>query len=104
MKKLNRLFFIAFALMTFGAVKSFAQIEVSIRPAVPREYVVVRRPPPPSPSHMWVEAGWRWDGARYVYRPGYWAIPPRPRAVWIPGHWRETRRHGAIWIEGHWTY
>ena len=103
MKKLSRIFFIAFAISAFGAVKSFGQIEVSIRPVVPEAYVSVRRPPPPSADHVWVAEGWRWDGARYVYRPGYWALPPHPHAVWVPGHWKDTRRHGTIWKEGHWA-
>ena len=101
MKKLSKILFLAVSVSLFTAVKSHAQIEVSIRPVVPRERVIVRRPPPPSRRHVWVEAGWRVRGGRYVYRAGYWALPPRGYARWIPGHWRDTPRRGYIWVRGH---
>lgn len=103
MKKLSKVLFLAVSVSLFTAVKSHAQIEVSIRPVVPRERVIVRRPPPPSRRHVWVEAGWRVRGGRYVYRAGYWALPPRGYARWIPGHWRDTPRRGYIWVRGHWA-
>ena len=103
MKKFSKILFLALVFSAFAAVKSYAQIEVSIRPEVPHAYLVARRPPPPSGRHRWVEAGWRWDGARYAYRPGYWAIPPAGYIRWVPGHWKDTPRRGVIWVEGHWV-
>ena len=64
--------------------------------------VIVEHPGPrPHDGWVWVGGYHRWDGAHYVWVPGRYAEPPRPRAVWVPGHWR----HGAggyYWVEGHW--
>jgi len=102
MKKLSRILFLAASVSLFTAVESHAQIEVSIRPVAPRERVVVRRPPPPSPRHVWVDEGWKVEGHSYVYMPAHWAIPPHGRIHWIAGHWRETPRHRSVWEPGHW--
>jgi hypothetical protein len=80
---------------------SDAQIVVRARLGRPVNRVVVRRPPPPSPRHVWVEEDWRPNGRTYAWRGGYWAAPPRPRAVWVPGHW-DHRRNGYVWIGGYW--
>ena len=103
MKKFSKILFLSLTFSVFAAVKSYAQIEVSIRPEVPRAYVAVRRPPPPSPRHVWVEAEWNVVGGSYQYVPGYWGLPPNGYQRWVPGHWRDTRRHGQIWIRGHWA-
>lgn len=76
-----------------------AQIIVKVRP--PRPKVVVVRPAPPSPRHVWVAEDWVVRGNKYYWHGGYWVVPPRPHAVWAPGHWRHTRR-GDVWIPGRW--
>lgn len=103
MKKLSKILFLALTFSVFAAVKSYAQIEVNIRPAVPRAYVVARRPPPPSRRHVWVEGSWYVAGGRYAYRPGYWALPPRGRARWVHGYWRQTARRGNVYVPGRWV-
>jgi hypothetical protein len=103
MKKVSKILFLAFSVSLFAAASSNAQIEVSIRPVRPRTVVITNRPPAPSRRHIWVSEGWVVRGGRYVYRPGYWALPPRGRAQWIPGHWRDTPRRGSVWVEGHWS-
>lgn len=99
MKKLAKVFLV-FMLCNFGISKVQAQIIVNVRPARP-ERVVVRRPPPPSPQHVWVEEDWVPRGNSYVWHGGYWVAPPRPGAVYIAGHWRNQRR-GSVWVPGHW--
>lgn len=84
--------------IALAAGSANAQVYVRIGPPAPR---VERRPPPPSPRHVWVAGFYRWDGRAYVWAPGYWARPPRPHARWVPGHWAHRRR-GYIWVEGHW--
>jgi hypothetical protein len=68
--------------------------------------VVERRPTPPGQGLIWIEGYWHWDGQRYVWRSGHWAVPPRGRAVWVapryekhekgfqytPGRWREEQQ------------
>ena len=62
-----------------------------------RERMVVR----PGPRHVWLPGYYRWNGARYYWVNGYWAVPPRPHAVWVPGYWAH-RPHGYIWVAGFW--
>jgi hypothetical protein len=80
---------------------SDAQIVVRARLGRPVNRVVVHRPPPPSPRHVWVEEDWVPRGRTYAWHGGYWAAPPRPRAIWVPGHW-DRRHHGYVWIGGYW--
>jgi len=84
----------------FAVSNSNAQIVVKIQPERPERVA----PPPPRPSsrHVWITEGWRLDGNKYVYRPGYWAVPPPGKRVWNPGHWA-NRSKGHIWLEGHWS-
>jgi len=70
---------------------------VKIRPVAP----VVARPVAPSAAHVWVEGDWIWETNRYVWHPGYWALPPKHGNVWVPGHWVHTRK-GDYWVRGHW--
>jgi len=79
-----------------------SQAQVAIRigpPPPPRE----RIPPPPPEHRDWAwHAGYhRWDGTRYVWVPGAYERPPRPRARWVPGRWVH-RGGGWVWVEGHW--
>lgn len=101
MKKFSKVLFLAASVSVFTAVSSHAQIEVKIRPVFPRERVVIR-PAAPSRAHVWVAEGWKVQGNRYVYRPGYWAIPPRGKHVFVAGYWKETPRRGQIWVHGYW--
>lgn len=99
MKKMSRALVLS-SLVMLCALSSQAQIVVRVRPARPAR-IVVRRPPPPSPNHVWIDEDWRLRGGRYVYSGGYWAAAPRPGAAWIPGHWA-NRPRGYVWIAGHW--
>ena len=99
MKKFTRILLLAGALCAFGLSKSSAQ-EVTIRARL-AEPVRVAPPPRPSHDHVWVEGEWVPGGGTYVYKPGYWVLPPRPHARWVRGHWRETPR-GWVWKPGHW--
>jgi hypothetical protein len=77
-----------------------AEVGVVVRVALPAPMVEHYRPPP-QPGWVWIAGYHRWDGARYVWVPGYWTAPPHPHAVWVPHHW--VHRHGGwVLIEGHW--
>lgn len=96
---MKKLLLIAAAVTLFSVPQVFAQ-SVVVRVGPPP--VVIEHPGPrPHPGWAWVAGYHRWDGARYVWVPGRWVMPPRPRAVWVPGHWRR-RPDGYVWIEGHW--
>jgi len=60
-------------------------------PAAPGEVV----PPAPGPGLVWVPGHYAWNGAAYVWRPGFWATPARPRSrvgAWsLAGRFRRLR-------------
>ena len=90
------------AFFGLGIACTVAQAQVSIRigpPPPPVEVIPVR--PVEHPGWVWVAGYHRWDGRAYVWVPGHYAEPPRPRAVWVPGHWAH-RPGGWVFIEGHW--
>jgi len=71
--------------------------------------VITQAPPPqpvqtvvvaPGPGYVWVGGEWVWNG-RWVWRAGYWAYPPYPRAVWIGGYWARGP-HGWYRRPGYW--
>jgi hypothetical protein len=99
MKKIAKVFVLAAAITLGVTAASQAQIVVRIHPA--RPHVVYRRPPAPSPRHVWVDEDWVARGRGYAWHGGYWAVPPREHAVYVPGRW-ERRRGGEVWIAGHW--
>lgn len=59
-------------------------------------------PPSPQPSqdHFWVPGHWYWYQARYVWRPGYWAVMV-PDWVWVPSRYVWTP-NGCVFVPGHW--
>ena len=61
---------------------------VGFAPPPPRvERIVVR------PGYAWVPGYWRWNGARYDWRVGYWS-PARPGHRYVPARWV---RSGPAW-------
>ena len=94
--------FLCTAVCTLFLTAGMAQAQVVVRigpPERPREVI-----PPPPPEHRdwaWHAGYHRWDGNRYVWVPGTYVAPPRPRARWVEGRW--VRRGGGwVWMEGHW--
>lgn len=89
-------------LALLGSALSISAVaaDVVIRVGPPRP-LVERRGPPPGRGYIWTNGYHRWDGSRYVWAPGAWVMPPRPRAHWVPAHY--AHRHGGwVFIEGHW--
>jgi hypothetical protein len=71
---------------------------VGIAPPAP---VIETAPPPAVPGNVWQSGYWAWDGTKYVWVPGVYAVAPYPGAVWVAGHW--VRQGGGwIWADGHW--
>jgi len=77
-----------------------ASAEVIVQIAPPAAIVEVR-PTPPSRRYVWIAGYHRWDGGRYVWVPGSWALPPRPHARWVPHRWVRRHDHWVL-VEGHW--
>jgi hypothetical protein len=64
--------------------------------------------PPPAPyvsyatrapgyGYTWVAGYWYPAGARYAWRPGYWARPPYARAYWVAPRYAGGRYWGGYW-------
>jgi hypothetical protein len=87
-------------LLFTGPVASPASVGFSVALSPPAP-VVETVPPPPTPGGAWTPGYWSWDGVKYVWVPGQYAVPPFPGAVWIGGRWVP---HGArwVWLNGHW--
>jgi hypothetical protein len=62
-------------------------------PVVPYEYVA----PAPGLGYHWVGGYYYPYGARYVWRPGYWARPPYAGAYWSRPYYR-----GGVYYHGYW--
>jgi hypothetical protein len=87
------------ALATTPACIESGRLYVRVAPPAP---VVEARVVSPGPGFVWVPGYQRWDGGAYIWVPGRWARPPRPRARWVPGHWVQNRRSGWYFVEGRW--
>ncbi|HLK70051.1 MAG TPA: hypothetical protein VKU19_41765 [Bryobacteraceae bacterium] len=85
------------AVFCIGSIHA-ADVVVKVRPPAIR---VEKRPPAPSPRHVWVTGYHRWDGNAYVWEPGRWEVPPREHAVWVAPRW-EHRNGGYVFVEGRW--
>lgn len=59
------------------------------------------RPRSPGRTYVWIAGYYRWTDTEYVWVPGHWEAPPRPRAHWKRGQWYRGNR-GWYWVEGHW--
>jgi hypothetical protein len=87
--------------IAFAAITSLAgcagEVIVRDRPPAARVEVIEGSP---SARHVWIPGHWAWEG-EWVWKKGYWEVPPREHGEWIPGHWAERPR-GWVWVEGHW--
>jgi hypothetical protein len=86
------------ATVLLGMGMAEAQVTVQIGPPRP---LAERRVPAPGPGYVWTPGYHRWDGRAYLWVPGAWVRPPRPRAHWVPARWVH-RRGGWVFVEGHW--
>lgn len=90
---------LAMAFVGLGLVAGVAEAQVYVRIGPPRP--LVERRPPPRPGYYWRSGYHRWDGNRYVWTPGEYVAPPRPRARWYDGRWVHGPR-GYYWRDGYW--
>jgi hypothetical protein len=74
------------------------RVYVRVRPPAP---IVEARVVSPGPGYVWVSGYHNWNGRAYVWVPGRYERPPRPRSVWVPAHWQHER-HGWYLVEGRW--
>ncbi len=85
-----------------GCALSFCAMaeEVYVRVGPPRP-IHERRLVSPGAGYVWTPGYHRWDSNRYVWAPGQWQRPPRPRGRWVAARWQH-RPGGWVFIDGHW--
>lgn len=84
--------------LTLLPVASYAQVVIRVGPPP----VIVEHPGPrPGPGYVWIGGYHRWDGARYVWVPGHYELPPHRGAHWV-AHRYVRRGGGWVFVEGHW--
>jgi hypothetical protein len=57
--------------------------------------------PQPTPSAVWVYGYYDFDGARYLWVPGHWEIPPPNVVTFVRPHWR-YRGGTYVYIRAYW--
>src|ERR1700733_14985599 len=109
MKKITKILFLVAIVSLSAFTKAKAQVEIGVNLQLhrPAQYENNERlrPNRPSPRHVWVNEEWVAQGGTYVYKPGYWALPPSNGAFWVAGHWAKREyKPGYKWMPGHWFY
>lgn len=78
-------------------------VQIGSTPPPPPPVAVETVWAPPAPNAIWVAGHYEWNGAAYVWVPGYYTYPPQQGYVWVAdtiilengvyvhhrGHWRE---------------
>jgi len=104
-KKLFAILLLAGSSMVFAAPRFYFGVGVGGYYG-PRAYVATpppvvpyyaARPVAPGPGYAWVDSYYYPVGARYVYRPGYWARRPYAGATWVA-----PRYYGHYYYHGYW--
>lgn len=67
----------------------------SAPPPMPR--MAYARPPMPGPGYVWIDGFYDYSPRGYVWRPGYWAARPHPRAMWVA-----PRYDRGMYVSGYW--
>jgi hypothetical protein len=93
--------FLVTTLVGIGLGLGAAQAEEVVVKTAPPAAIVETRPVAPSAQHVWIAGYHRWDGHAYVWTPGRWEVPPRPKAVWVAPRWQH-RNDGYVFVEGRW--
>jgi hypothetical protein len=114
MKMRHASMWVSASVVVLGLLGCSVSVQRSHRPRVYEDepqYVIVReapppivrehRPPPPSRGYIWIDGYWNWDGHRYVWEPGHWAVPPHGRAVWVAPRY-ERHEDGYWYLPGRW--
>src|SRR5579863_1347520 len=83
-----------------AAAQVYGGVYVQTAPPAP---IYETTPASPGSNYNWVGGYWRWNGYRYVWVHGHYAVVPYSDAVWRPGHWRRSAG-GYYWVPGHWAH
>ena len=59
-------------------------------------------PVAPGPAYVWVPGHWHWNGYRYFWVHGHYAVRQAGWHHWVDGHWGVVYGQWR-WIPGHWS-
>jgi hypothetical protein len=99
---MKKFFIAAFAVIAIViSVSSCRSSAVVVSTPPPRPVYV--RPATPGPGYIWVEGNYIRNGRGYIYKPGYWSVPPRRyrASSYRPGYWA-PRGNTYHWHRGRW--
>lgn len=99
MKKGNKFLILLLSVSFLAITHARAQdtVVVSKIPIAPKYKHFAR----PTKYHVWHPDEWLPYKKTYVFRQGYWDIPPTPNSVWKKGSWRKTGK-GYVRVNGYW--
>jgi hypothetical protein len=81
----------------FAGPRVFFGVGVGVPVAPPPPPAVAYAPVAPAPGYTWVGGYYYPVGARYVWRPGYWARPPYAGAVWVGPRYYRGNYYRGYW-------
>ena len=94
-------------LLAAGSLCAATRVAIGVGIGVPGYYP----PPPPvaayaapaypGPGYSWVAGYWYPGGGRYLWRPGYWAVPPYAGAYWVAPRYYGGRYYAGYWGRGY---
>ena len=96
MTRLSLLFALLLSSVACAGPRAYGYVSFGAPPPYPRAYYAPR-PVMPGPGYVWVNGYWSPGPSRWMWTPGTWMMPPRPRAVWVA-----PRYHGRSYYRGHW--
>jgi hypothetical protein len=103
MKKAKIIFF-CFALLSFKATGSFAQVSLGISISAniaPPPLPVYTQPPCPYDGFLWTPGYWSYGDMGYYWVPGVWVRPPHFGYLWTPSYWGFAGGSYG-WHSGYW--
>jgi hypothetical protein len=56
----------------------------------------------PHPGWSWIAGYWNRVMERYVWVPGFWALPPSGFSSWEAAHWVHDASRGWLLVRGRW--
>jgi hypothetical protein len=94
---LRRILVAGLALSCLWAAGCASSLVAPVTPPPPQAETI---PNAPSDDHVWIPGHWIPQVGGYLWKAGYWALPPHPGAKWVPDKWSPGQTTPDV--RGHW--